>query len=84
MLSVRVLRAPAKQRAPQRERPRGGRRSGASVEQAGGREWWELNEEGTILRGERTGASVRLGDAVKVRVTSVDTPRGRVDLAPAG
>jgi ribonuclease R len=84
MLSVRVLRAPAKQRPPQRERPRGGRRSGASVEQAGGREWWELNEEGTILRGERTGASVRLGDAVKVRVTSVDTPRGRVDLAPAG
>ena len=26
------------------------------------REWWELNEEGTILRGERTGAAVRLGD----------------------
>ena len=49
---------------------------------AGGssREWWELNEEGTILRGERTGAVIRLGDPLAVRVESIDVLRGRVDL----
>jgi ribonuclease R len=49
----------------------------------GGREWWELNEEGTILTGERTGAALRLGDQLDVRVARVDTIRGRVDLLPA-
>jgi exoribonuclease R len=47
-----------------------------------GREWWELNEQGTILYGERTGATLRLGDAVEVRVARVDSVRGRVDLEP--
>ena len=46
-------------------------------------DWWELNEEGTILLGERTGATLRLGDPVRVRVRSIDAPRGRVDLEPA-
>ncbi|HEY3021944.1 MAG TPA: RNB domain-containing ribonuclease [Solirubrobacteraceae bacterium] len=46
-------------------------------------DWWELNEEGTILYGERSGAAIRLGDAVRVRVERVDTARGRVDLLPA-
>jgi ribonuclease R len=45
-------------------------------------EWWELNEEGTILRGTRTGKALRLGDPVRVRVERVDAPRGRVDLLP--
>jgi ribonuclease R len=53
-------------------------------EQNGRREWWELNEEGTILRGERTGAALRLGDAADVRVARVEAIRGRVDLTPAG
>ncbi|HLW96426.1 MAG TPA: RNB domain-containing ribonuclease [Solirubrobacteraceae bacterium] len=44
------------------------------------REWWELNEEGTILRGERTAAVLRLGDPLAVRVESIDVLRGRVDL----
>jgi ribonuclease R len=52
-------------------------------ERDGAREWWELNEQGTILRGERTGAVLRLGDPVAVRVGRVDSIRGRVDLAPA-
>jgi ribonuclease R len=47
-----------------------------------GRDWWELNEQETILRGERSGATVRLGDPIKVRVARVDTVRGRVDLVP--
>jgi len=45
------------------------------------REWWELNEYGTILHGERSGATLHLGDPVRVRVESIDTIRGRVDLA---
>jgi ribonuclease R len=49
----------------------------------GRNDWWECNEEGTILRGERSGATLRLGDPVTVRVRSVDPPRGRVDLTLA-
>ncbi|HEV7528724.1 MAG TPA: RNB domain-containing ribonuclease [Solirubrobacteraceae bacterium] len=49
---------------------------------SGERDWWEINEQGTVLRGERTGATLRLGDPLVVRVARVDTPRGRVDLLP--
>jgi ribonuclease R len=45
-------------------------------------EWWELNEEGTLLRGTRSGKALRLGDPVRVAVERVDAPRGRVDLLP--
>jgi ribonuclease R len=52
---------------------------------AGGeREWWELNEQGTILHGESPGSTLRLGDRIEVRVARVDVARGRVDLIPAG
>lgn len=47
------------------------------------RDWWELNEQSTILRGKRSGATIRLGDRIDVRVVRVDTAAGRVDLAPA-
>jgi ribonuclease R len=43
-------------------------------------DWWELNEEGTILRGEHTGETLRLGDPICVRVNRIDAPRGRVEL----
>jgi ribonuclease R len=46
-------------------------------------DWWELNEEGTMLLGSRSGGAIRLGDPVRVRVGRVDAPRGRVDLIPA-
>jgi ribonuclease R len=45
-------------------------------------DWWELNEEGTILHGSRSGERIRLGDAVDVRVERIEAPRGRVDLLP--
>jgi ribonuclease R len=45
-------------------------------------EWWELNEEGTILEGTRGGAAIRVGDRLRVQVERVDTARGRVDLLP--
>ena len=51
--------------------------------QSGERDWWEINEQGTILRGERTGTTLRLGDAVVVSVARVDASRGRVDLLAA-
>src|SRR5205085_2168033 len=46
-------------------------------------DWWELNEQGTMLVGTRSGRTLRLGDPVPVRVARVDAPRGRVDLLPA-
>jgi hypothetical protein len=55
----------------------------ATLPGRGGREWWELNEAGTILRGERSGTALRLGDPIVVRVARVDPGRGRVDLDPA-
>ena len=45
-------------------------------------DWWELNEEATMLVGTRNGGMIRLGDEVRVRVGSIDAPRGRVDLLP--
>ena len=48
--------------------------------ESGEREWWELNEQGTILSGQQTGAALRLGDGIRVCVERVDARRGRVDL----
>ncbi len=45
-------------------------------------DWWELNEEGTMLLGEKRGGVLRLGDEVRIKVERVDSPRGRVDLTP--
>jgi ribonuclease R len=45
-------------------------------------DWWELNEQATILVGTRNGGAMRLGDPVTVRVGRIDAPRGRVDLLP--
>jgi ribonuclease R len=42
-------------------------------------DWYELNEAGTALIGERGGA-LALGDTLRVQVNSIDAPRGRVDL----
>jgi ribonuclease R len=47
------------------------------------RDWWELNEQGTVLVGTRNGGVIALGDTVEVRVGRIDAPRGRVDLVPA-
>jgi ribonuclease R len=46
------------------------------------RDWWELGEEGTTLHGQRSGATLRLGEEIEVRVARVDAPGGRVDLLP--
>ena len=92
MLPVRLLRAPAAGGERSREAEKRGRSSTRSSparrpvtrerSSAREREWWELNEQGTILQGERTGATLRLGDPLEVRVARVDSIRGRVDLEP--
>jgi len=46
-------------------------------------DWWELNEVGTILIGEDSGATMRIGDAVRVVVRKIEAPRGRVELDAA-
>jgi ribonuclease R len=46
-------------------------------------DWWELNEQGTVLVAERSGRTLKLGDPVEVCVSRVDSFRGRVDLVPA-
>ena len=50
---------------------------------SGEREWWEINEQGTILHGERTGATLRLGDPIDgARGARGHAARARVDLLP--
>jgi len=86
MLPVRMLRVPAPAGVSAPARAAKGARRGPQARggpQDGAREWWELNVQSTILRGERSGAVLRLGDAIDVRVGRVDTIRGRVDLTPA-
>lgn len=46
-------------------------------------DWWELNEQGTIMVGSESGKAIRIGDPVRVTVGRIDAPRGRVDLYPA-
>ncbi len=43
-------------------------------------DWWDLNEQGTIMTGNRSGSTIRFGDRLKVKVDRVDRARGRVDL----
>jgi len=45
-----------------------------------GGDWWELNEEGTMLVGDRSGTAIRLGDTLRVKVRGIEVARGRVDL----
>jgi ribonuclease R len=45
---------------------------------------FEINDLESALIGLRTGRRVGIGDAVEVRVDSVEPPRGRVDLSPSG
>ncbi|MGA2319250.1 MAG: RNB domain-containing ribonuclease [Solirubrobacteraceae bacterium] len=86
MLPVRRL-GPAPAGGPVSSSKRPGRQGSgrdAGGERAPAREWWVLNEQGTILQGERSGARLRLGDPLEVRVSRVEAVRGRVDLRPAG
>ena len=43
-------------------------------------DWWELNEQGTVLVGTRNGGALRLRRSVRCGSARIDAPRGRVDL----
>jgi ribonuclease R len=45
---------------------------------------YDLNTTESALVGGRTGRRLGFGDRVEVRVESLEPPRGRVDLVPAG
>ena len=47
-------------------------------------DWWDLNEQGTILVGTRSGQAVRMGDPLRVSVEAIDPVRGRVTLVVVG
>lgn len=46
-------------------------------------DWYDLNELNTALIGRDSGNMVRIGDPVTVKVSRVETARGRIDLEPA-
>jgi ribonuclease R len=47
-------------------------------------EYFQLDKAEVALVGRDSGARVRLGDPISVRVAGVDPPRGRAELEPAG
>ncbi len=47
-------------------------------------EYYALDRAEVALVGRDSGARVRLGDPISVRVAGVDAPRGRAELTPAG
>jgi ribonuclease R len=47
-------------------------------------EYFALDKAEVALAGRESGARVRLGDPISVRVAGVDAPRGRAELEPAG
>ncbi len=46
-------------------------------------ERFEINDVESALIGMRTGARIGIGDAIEIKVESVEAPRGRVDLIAA-
>jgi len=47
-------------------------------------EYYALDKAEVALVGRGSGARIRLGDPISVRVAGVDPPRGRAELEPAG
>ncbi len=44
-------------------------------------DWWDVDEKSGIIRGQRTGKQIGIGDVVKVIVARVDLPRRELDLS---
>jgi ribonuclease R len=43
-------------------------------------DWWDVDERAGLVRGQRTGMRIRIGDVVKAAVAKVDVPRRELDL----
>jgi ribonuclease R len=44
-------------------------------------DWWDVDERGGFVRGQRSGTRIGIGDVVKVAIVRVDMPRRELDLA---
>ena len=44
-------------------------------------DWWDVDEKSGQIRGQRTGAVIRIGDLVKVIIVRVDMARRELDLS---
>jgi len=44
-------------------------------------DWWDVDERSGVVRGQRTGTTIGIGDVVNARVVKVDLPRRELDLA---
>jgi ribonuclease R len=44
-------------------------------------DWWDVDERGGFVRGERTGTRIGIGDVAKVYIVRVDVPRRELGLA---
>jgi len=47
-----------------------------------GADQWKFNEKTQCIEGERSGATVRLGQALRVRIVSVNVPARQLNVAP--
>ena len=43
-------------------------------------DWWDVDIKGGIIRGERTGKRIGIGDMVKIIIATVDIPRRELNL----
>ncbi len=48
-----------------------------------GKDQWKYNEKNQCIVGEHSGHSIRLGQAMKVRIVSVNIPARQLDVTPA-
>jgi ribonuclease R len=44
-------------------------------------DWWSVDENAGVIRGQRTGKRIGIGDLVTARIARVDPPRRQLDLA---
>ncbi|HEY1922589.1 MAG TPA: ribonuclease R [Tepidisphaeraceae bacterium] len=44
-------------------------------------DWWQVDERGGFIRGQRTGTRIRIGDTATVRIVRVDPARRELGLA---
>jgi ribonuclease R len=43
-------------------------------------DWWDVDERSGVIRGQRTGRRIKIGDTAKVRIARVDPPRRELSL----
>ncbi len=43
-------------------------------------DWWDVDSKAGVIKGQRSGTVMRIGDAVKVRIMRVDVPRRELDI----